>query len=181
MAKWLSGLLDRCFAVIGAMVFAQAPLFMQEYTQQLASRADELSLQVTAMRQAARLSGKSLEQLIQKFLENNDLDVVRQGEVMYSLVGRWHQLNDTLTAMQQSSLWSRPFVFLYHLNTDIFSSTLNHFKLGLPLNIEGGIYALLGMVFGYLIFISLKKILQYPFKSNAAEMQKSIKLNLFRN
>lgn len=161
MGKWLIGLLDRCFAVVGALFFAQAPLFMQEYTQQLVGRTDELNLQVNAMRQAASVSDKSLEQLIHKFLVNSDLDVVRQGEVMFSLVGRWQQLNDALTAMEQSTFWSRPFAFLYHLNGDAFASTFHHFKLGLPLTIEGGVYALIGMCLGYMIFIGLKKLFTF--------------------
>jgi Protein of unknown function (DUF2937) len=157
MFKWLTGLLDRAFSVIGALIFAQAPLFMQEYTQQLVGRTAELHMQVNAMRQAASLSNKSLEQLMQKFMENPDLDVVRQGEMMHALIGRWQQLSEALAAMQGSTLWGRPFAFLFHLNGDAFSSTFQHFRLGLPLNAEGGIYALLGMACGYLLFLGLKK------------------------
>lgn len=156
MLKWLIGLLDRAFAVIGAIVFAQAPLFMQEYTQQLIGRTAELRLQVNAMRQAAGFSGKTLEQLMQKFMENSDSDVVLQGEVMHAMVGRWHQLSEALTVMQDSSLWERPFAFLYHLNSDVFSSTFHQFSLGLPLNLEGGIYAVLGMACGYLVFAIIR-------------------------
>lgn len=158
MFKWLAGLLDRAFAVLGAVIFAQAPLFMQEYTQQLIGRTAELQLQVNAMRQAASLSGKTLEQLMQKFMSNSDPDVVLQGEVMQALVGRWHHLSEALSAMQESSLWSRPFAFLFHFNTDVFSSTFHQFRLGLPLTLEGGIYALFGMGCGYFIFICLKSL-----------------------
>lgn len=158
MLKWIGGLLDRVFAVVGAICFAQAPLFMQQYTQQLIGRESELSLQVNTMRQAASLSGKTLEQLMKKFIENPDIDVVRQGEVMLALVGRWHKFSDALSAMQESTLWSRPFAFLYHLNTDTFSSTFHHFKFGLPLNMEGGVYALFGIGAGYLIFIFFRSI-----------------------
>lgn len=158
--KWLAGLLDRAFVVVGAIIFAQLPLFMQEYSQQLVGRTAEMHLQVNAMRQAAGLSGKTLEQLIQKFLGNVDSDVVRQGEVMQALVGRWHHLSEALSAMQESTLWSRPFVFLFHLNTDVFSSTLHQFHLGLPLNLEGGIYALFGMGCGYVIFMAFRLIFQ---------------------
>lgn len=152
MLKWLGGLTDRVFAVVGAIIFAQAPLFMQQYTQQLIGREAELRLQVDAMRHAASLSGKTLEQLTQKFMANPDIDVVRQGEVMLSIVGRWHHLSDALTAMQESSLWGRPIAFIYHLNMDTFSSTFHNFKMGLPLNVEGGVYALLGIATGYLVF-----------------------------
>ncbi|HEV8053032.1 MAG TPA: DUF2937 family protein [Parachlamydiaceae bacterium] len=160
MLKWLGGLLDRSFAVVGAIVFAQAPLFMQQYTQQMVGRAAELSLQVDALRKSAGISGKTIEQLSQKFIENSDPDIMRQGELMLATIGRWHSITDGLTAMQESSIWSRPAAFIYHLNTEAFSSTLHQFKMGLPFNMEGGAYALLGVVAGYLIFAIFRNILR---------------------
>jgi hypothetical protein len=150
--------MDRAFAVVGAVVFAQAPLFMQQYSQQLIGRTAELKLQVDGMRQAADLSGKTLAQLVQKFMQNPDPDVFRQGELMAGTIARWHSLSESLTAMQESSLWSRPFAFIYHLNFDVFYDTLHQFKVGLPLNMEGGAYALIGVLTGYLVFSLFKKI-----------------------
>lgn len=158
MIKWLGGLLDRSFAVAGAVVFAQAPLFMQQYTQQMIGRAAELNLQVDAMRKSAGLSGKTIEQLSQKFMENADPDIMRQGEMMLATVGRWHNVTDGLVAMQESSIWSRPFAFLYHMNTEAFVSTLHEFRMGLPLNMEGGVYAVLGVVAGYVVFAVFRSV-----------------------
>jgi len=156
MFKWLGGLIDRFFAVIGAIFFAQVPLFMQQYSQQLIGRTAELRFQVDAMRQIANTSGKTLGQLMQKFLENSDADVALQGEIMLTMVNRWHHLSEALAAMQESSIWTRPFVFLTHLDNDVFFSTFEQFKIGLPLTPEGGVYALVGIVLGYSIFSVLK-------------------------
>lgn len=158
MLKWLGGLLDRSIAVAGAVVFAQAPLFMQQYTQQMIGRAAELNLQVEAMRKSAGLSGKTIEQLSQKFMENSDPDIMRQGEMMMATVGRWHHITDGLVAMQESSIWSRPAAFLYHLNSEAFFSTMHEFRMGIPLNMEGGIYAVLGVVAGYSVFAIFRGI-----------------------
>lgn len=158
MLKWLGGLLDRSFAVAGAVVFAQAPLFMQQYTQQMIGRAAELNLQVDSLRKSAGLSGKTIEQLSQKFMANSDPDIMRQGEMMMATVGRWHNITDGLAAMQDSSIWGRPAAFLYHLNSEAFISTLHEFRMGLPLNMEGGVYALLGVVTGYLVFAIFRNI-----------------------
>jgi hypothetical protein len=158
MLNWISGIIDRICVVMGAVILAQTPLLMQQYTQQLIGREAELQLQVTAIRQSAALSGKTLQQLAQKFIENGDVDVVRQGELMLATFDRWHKFSEALLAMQESSLWNRPFVFLYHLNKDIFFSTLQHFKIGLPLTLEGAIYACLGVVLGYLTFAFMRGI-----------------------
>lgn len=158
MLQWVGGLIDRLCAAIGAILAAQAPLFMQQYTQQLVGRQAELQLQIDAMRRNAALSGKSLEQLAQKFMASADMDVVRQGEVMFGTVDRWHHFSHALSAMQESSIWTKPFVFLYHLNGDVFSSTLHRFHMGLPLTVEGGAYALLGVACGYACFALLKAV-----------------------
>lgn len=158
MLKWLGGLMDRVFAVAGAVIFAQLPLFMQQYTQQLVGRESELRMQVDAMRHAASITGKTLEQIIGKFLASSDVDFVNQGEVMLSLVGRWHSLSESLTAMQRSSVWERPFAFIAHMNLDTFKSTVSHFTMGIPINAEGGIYALIGIAVGYLVFAAVRKV-----------------------
>lgn len=158
MLQWIGGLIDRLCAAIGAILAAQAPLFMQQYSQQLVGRQAELQLQIDAMRRNAALSGKSLEQLAQKFMASADIDVMRQGEVLSLTMERWHQFSQALMALQESSIWTKPFVFFYHIQVDVFSSTLQRFHMGLPLTIEGGVYALIGVGFGYAFFAFLKKI-----------------------
>lgn len=157
MLKCVGALFDRACAVIGAVVFAQLPLFISQYQHQLTGREAELRLQVDAMRQAAGLSGKTLVQFIKKFTSNSDADFILQGELMQSMVDRWHSLNEALSSLQGSTVIGRPFNFLMHLNAEAFSSTFKNYTFGLPLTIEGGIYALFGMVVGYLFFSGIRK------------------------
>lgn len=158
MLKSIGALFDRACAVLGAFAFAQFPLFISQYQHQLTGREAEMRLQVDAIQRAASLSGKTLPQFIQKFTTNADLDFVRQGELMQAMVDRWYHLNDALIALQNSSTVGRPLNFLVHLNTDAFKSTLKHYSFGLPLTIEGAIYALFGIITGYLLVSGLRKI-----------------------
>ena len=112
MLNWVGGLFDRICAVIGAVLCGQAPLFMQQYAQQLVGREAELHAQVDAMRKAASLSGKTLQQFIAKFITNSDSDIVHQGQLMQKLVDRWQSFTDALSALQNSTVFERPFVFL---------------------------------------------------------------------
>lgn len=171
MLKWISGLLDRICAVAGALLFSQLPLFMQQYTQQLSGHVAELRLQVNAIQQAATHSSKTLEQFIQKFVESNDPDFVRQGDIMLAMVNRWYQFSDAYTALQESSVFTRPFNFLYHLNWDIAAGTWNIYTFGIPFNLEGLIFALIGIVVGYIIYYGIRKLfsgvwstLTFPFR-----------------
>lgn len=157
MLRWFVGLLDRVVAVAGAALFSQAPLFMEQYTQQLIGRTAELGIQVDAMRRSASASGKTLDQLIQKFANSGDPDFTRQGEVMSGVIQRWQDLTGSLTAMEGSTLLSRPLNFMYHMNYEVFKSTLDHYTFGFPLTVEGGVYALIGLSVGYLLFAFVRK------------------------
>lgn len=161
MFNCIIALCDRLFAVIGAIIFAQAPLFMQQYMQQVTGRGEELYQQVKAMKEAARFSGKSLDQLISKFLSSSDIDFVHQGELMQALVQRWQTLESALQSWQSSNFLEKPFVFLRHLDREVFSSTFKSFTMGLPLNLEGAVYAMIGTVAGFLLFFCLRKTLSW--------------------
>lgn len=160
MVKWIKGFLDRAFAVAGALLLSQAPLFMQQYQQRLAGHVAELQLQIEMMRQAAALSGKTLNQFVQKFLASQDLDFVRQGEIMQSMVQRWESLSEGYIAMNNAVPFLKPFVFLAHLNYEIAKTTFEAFNIGISLSLEGFVYALFGIIIGYFTFIGLCKLLQ---------------------
>lgn len=157
MFRWISGLVDRIFAAAGGVLFSQAPLYMKQYAQQLSGHAAELRYQVDAMRQAATNSGKTLEQFIQKFVDSNDVDFVRQGDIMSAMVNRWYHTTDALASLQDSTVYSRPFVFMKNMNWDIVKSTWSHYVFGLPFTIEGLIYAVIGIIFGFIIFFGIRK------------------------
>lgn len=158
MIKWLSGLLDRIFVVLGAFIFSQAPHFFQHYSQRLGGHVAELQRQIAAMQQAAERSGKSLQSYVQKFLSQSDVDLVSQGEIMQEIIVRHFDLSEAYTALVNASAFSRSFAFLRHFQLDIAKMTLRDFKLGLTFSMEGLIYALVGIGFGYLIYWTLSQI-----------------------
>lgn len=151
-------MLDRIFAVIGALVFSQAPMFMQQYKQQLAGHVAELQMQIDAINKAAAESGKSLEAFIQKFTSNPDLDFMRQGEVMQNMRERYQALSETYVSLNEASTFTKPFVFLSNLHSDIVQSTFKTFNFGLEFSLEGLIYALVGIFLGYSLFAGVRRI-----------------------
>lgn len=157
MFKYFIKLLDRIFAVVGALLFSQIPLFMHQYLQGLIGHEAELRLQVEEMRRAAMQTGKTLEQFINKFLASGDIDFELQGAVMKAMLNRWQYLSDNLISLNNSTVFTRPFVFISHLDFDIAKSSLTNFEPGIPFSLEGGVYLMIGMLFGLLIFYSLRK------------------------
>lgn len=155
MFKWISALLDRICVVIGAFIFSQIPLFMQQYRLQLAGHVAELRFQVGLMQQVALSSGKTLEQFIQKFTQSSDVDFASQGQIMSAMVSRLQTLSEGLAALNNASVLSRPYEFFIHYQQDIGRAAFESFEMGIPFTYEGLVYALVGIVVGYLFYCLL--------------------------
>lgn len=165
MFQWLGRILDRLFVVFGALLFLQAPIYMQQYQHQLIGRVAELQLQVQAMRRVALASNKTLEQYIQKFLTYPDNDFSQQGSIMSETVARSQKLSEGLLALDRATLLTRPWTFLKYFNYEIGRSTLHNFQLGMPFTEEGLIYALAGMSIGYFLYLALRRLFSYIARS----------------
>lgn len=163
MKYWMIGLIDRIFAVLGALVFAQLPLFMQQYQHQLFGHIAELRVQTQAMETIAAAGGKTLPQFIQKFTESADPDFMRQGELMFGMTDRLQTLSQGMEAISAASPLSKFITFFQHVNVDIAKATLTDFRPGIPLTLEGGAYALAGVAVGFLFFYAIKKTFLLPF------------------
>jgi len=159
MFGWVLKIIDRIFAVIGALLFSQLPLYMLYYTQQLQGHVAELKLQVDAMGHAAAQTGKSLHQYVLKFLSSTDADFNSQGHFMQGMIDRFDSLSTGLQALHNASVWERPYVFFKYFNIEIAKSTWSHYKVGVPLSFEGAIYALFGILAGLALFFLLKRLL----------------------
>ncbi len=154
----LEKFLDRLSVVIGALLFIQTPLFISQYRGQLIGHFNELLLQIGAIRQAAESSNKTLEQWIDKFVKSSDPDFSRQGALMQEMVNRGQALSESILSLDNASIFSKPWLFLQHLDYAIFKSTLSSFQMGIPFTYEGFCYLLLGMLFGYFTYQGLRKI-----------------------
>ncbi|MEO6995522.1 MAG: DUF2937 family protein [Lacunisphaera sp.] len=145
------GLLDRVLCVVGAVIFSQAPEFMQQYLQRLGGHLDEARRQLQQFRRAAEQSGLSLDSFIARTNTNPDLAVAKLGGVMSDAVTRVDTLQSAQSALQNASLWTRPFVFVRNVDSSIAHATWTIFKPAVPTTVEGLVYALSGM----LVFIAI--------------------------
>lgn len=139
------GLIDRVLCVLGTLAFSQAPEFMQQYLQRLGGHLDEARRQLAQFTRVAEQSGLTLDRLIAQTHANSDAAVAKLGGVMSESVERVQALESAHAAIQNASVWTRPFVFLRHVDTDIASATWSIFRPAIPTTIEGLIYAAIGM------------------------------------
>lgn len=139
-------LVDRVLCVVGAVLFSQAPEFMQQYLQRLGGHLDEARRQLAHFEQVARQAGLTLDRLIAQTSANPEATVAKLGGVMRETATRVDTLAAAQDALQHASLFTRPFVFLRHFDGDIAGGTWSIYKPAVPTTVEGLLYALAGMV-----------------------------------
>ncbi len=158
--RWITGLLDRLFVVVGAFLGSQIPQFIQQYSQQLAGHVEELNYLLEQLHQVASYSNKTLEQYINKFLNNSDPDFLHQGEFMQTMLSRWQDLSIALQSLLESSIWTRPYAFIAHFNYEIAKSAFYSFQPSISLTLEGVCYTGVGLLIGYLSYRILTQFIK---------------------
>jgi Protein of unknown function (DUF2937) len=140
------GLLDRALCVVGAVLFSQAPEFMQQYLQRLEGHLDEARLAVDRFKQVAAQSGMTLDQLASAASENTNAAVGKLGSVVGESLARADALAASDAALRAASPLERPFVFLAHLDWGIARSTFSIYRPAVPTTMEGAVYSGIGIV-----------------------------------
>lgn len=151
-AARLELLLDRVLCVVGAVVFSQAPEFMQQYLQRLEGHLDEARLTLGHFKDAAAQSGMSIEQLVASAGQNPDPSMRSIGGVVQGAAVRVDQLAAADAALRGASAWSRPYVFLEHADWGITKATWAIFRPAVPTTAEGFVYAAMGMIVALAVF-----------------------------
>lgn len=142
---------DRVLCVVGAVLFSQAPEFMQQYLQRLGGHLDEARRTLAQYEGIARQSNMTIGELIARTSANADAVVAKHAGVMQNVADRVHDLAAAQTAIQDASMFTRPFAFLQHIDWGIASNTWSIFKPAVPTTAEGLVYAVagIGVILGF--------------------------------
>ena len=132
-------------------LFAQVPLFVDQYLMRLEGRLAESRLQVEAYVKTAKDGKKTLDQYIAKFLAQTDSDFSSQGRVMQDAVCRKAFLESACEALQSSSPLIRPLVFVRYLDWQTVIDTWNGFTPGLLVESNLIVWALIGFASGWAV------------------------------
>jgi hypothetical protein len=159
LLRFGEGLLDRVLCVLGAVSFTQLPEFIQQYLQRLGGHLDEARRQLEAFKQVASLSNISLPELIERTAQSPDEAVAKLSHVMSDAMTRVEKLAAADEAIRHASLWTKPFVFLAHVDPEIARGTWSIYKPAVPTTAEGLVYAGLGILIIWGIYYGL---IRYP-------------------
>ena len=139
-------LVDRLLCVVGAVLFSQAPEFMQQYLQRLGGHLAEARRQLAQFEDIAARAGRTVRELAAQYVANADQTVSSMGHLVNDTAARVDSLAAAEAALRGASVWERPFVFLRQCDTEIARGTVEIFKPAVPTTLEGLVYALGGVV-----------------------------------
>ena len=156
--KAIDSLVDRIVAVLGAISSSQLPGFIQHYTQRLGGHVVEAERNLEGWQEIAnQTTDGDVVGLANIYLLSPAPEVVAAGRKCLGDLLRVETLQDALTALEHASLWTRPFVFLRHVDGDIAEATLSHFAMNVPLDAESLVYAMCGLVLVFLLYSGIKQ------------------------
>ena len=152
-ARFADSLMDRLFAVVGAVLFSQIPGFISHYMQRLGGHLDEAQKNVAEWRAiAVRVADGSLFRLIDRYLNSGVAESVEAGRKCSADIARFEELQLALDAISKAPVWKRAWVFLRHVDGDIARSALAGYVPNVPIDPESLIYGLAGLVLGVALY-----------------------------
>ena len=134
-------LLGTILAAVAGVCFAQLPAFIQQYLQRLGGHVDEAQLNLSQVTAGAGF---------------RSLDAPAREVLSVSLEQRVSELEIGERAIGGASASVRPFIFVRELDPDIALATFRAFEPAVPLSTAGLIYAITGMVAGWLFYELIK-------------------------
>lgn len=150
----VGNLADRILCVVAAIILLQAPIYMNQYQNVLSGAQMESEISYERLRQIAADFEQTLTEYLDELLANDNPKVVANAEADQEQVERYESYSDALESLQSASVMTRPFVFASHYDPAIASAVI--FEPGLPMTMEGFVYALVGIV-GMMLLIALIK------------------------
>lgn len=159
MRAWLNSfgsLIDRIICVVVAVIFLQAPVLMNQYQNVLAGAQVEASRTYERLEEIALRFDQSVEDFLAELLADDNPKVVANAEADQEQVDRYRWYSEALTAFADANAFTRPMVFFQYLDPQLLDAVV--FQPGLPLTVEGFVYALLGIVLAMGVISLVKRL-----------------------
>jgi hypothetical protein len=131
-------------SVAFALVFCQAPEFMQQYYQRIGGAADELQRIVQHFEDDTRRSGHEPSAAL-GIMSNNSEPLVRdQATRMKENIARRDRLREQQEKMKDQGAFARFPYFLANYDQPLVERTWKSYAWAFPLTIEGALFAIVG-------------------------------------
>lgn len=157
LAQLFGGLAGRILAVVLAVSAAQLPVYYAQYLQTLTGARLEAELRYEQLMQAAGVLNLGAEDFIIRHEENSDPVFQASGRIHRTTLARFQKLDAAWQALSSATLVDKPMALLRHFDRRLAEGV--RFTPGLPLTLEAGTYAFVGIVLAWLISATLGALL----------------------
>lgn len=155
--KWLTqftgGLLERVFGLTLALCAVQFPVYFAAYCNTLAGAQLEAQTRYQELEREAASVPLSVNEFIQRHESNADAVFRASGRIHRTTIERYRRFTAMQAALSSAPLWARPWVLSQNFDRSLHLAT--RFEPGLPLSVEGGAYALGGLLLAWLLSSAL--------------------------
>lgn len=143
-----------------AGVAAQAPEFIQQYTQRLGGWRDAYYADITELDARAKKLNQSRDQYIAALRASKEPEARQEGEHWANRVVYLELLKQAYGDLTGAAPWMRVPVFIKHYNGELVRRTWKVFKPALPTTLEGAAYAAAGFLLGWVLAV----LIAWPFE-----------------
>lgn len=158
---------DRAICLICAILFAQTPLYIEQYQHVLSGALAEARINYEDIEKRANELNMSVEKFISYQFEASNLfaekgDTLRSrvfeetGKHLQESVARFEQYKISFEQLSTASLWERPLVFLQNKDENLLAAL--EFKPGLPFSEEGIVYIIVGLLVGLFLMLAIRAL-----------------------
>ncbi|RMG22438.1 MAG: DUF2937 family protein [Bacteroidetes bacterium] len=142
----VGALVDRIVCVVFAVLLAQGPTYIAQYIDVLSGAEMEARRTFEDVQERAIQEGLTVEEYIARTVEETPREVRAWDFVQdtKNTVERYQKYHKALVALENSSLWARPFVLAAHFDRSIHKAI--RFEPNVPITYEGAVYALIGVL-----------------------------------
>lgn len=148
LARFFGGLLSRILLVALALTATQFPVYYAQYLQTLAGARMEATLRYEELRREAAALHLEVEAFIARHEQNSDEVFQVSGRIHRTTLSRYQSLTTAWETLSAAQIIEKPVVLFKHFDQQIADATV--FRPGVPLNVEAGAYALLGILLAWL-------------------------------
>lgn len=149
--------------IAGAAGLSQAPEFSQQYMQRLGGAVDELDRVVAEFDADAAALNLSRAAALESLQDGGAMGAKR-AETMGRTLARHEHMSAELSAMEGAGAFTRSYRVARFSDTEIAANTWAAFRPAVPLTVEGGIFAGIGLLGGLALIGGGLKLLRMPFR-----------------
>jgi Protein of unknown function (DUF2937) len=147
-------------ALAPAFVLSQVPEFMQQYHQRLGGAVDELARITRHFEEDSRRSGYDTTGALGLMSKNPERLIRDQATRMEEYFKRLSRLREQQEAFRNGTSLTRLGAFVSNFDRPLAAATYGTYKPALPMTIEGGLFAAVGLFVPYYLMVGIAHALR---------------------